>query len=89
MGVTHAHFGITQNLQRFPNQFLGWDFFCCYLQQDRSKDNGTTMYNVCNENKKKRKEKLMKAWMHKTQNASSEILIMSIIETLVQGCNAN
>ena len=31
----------------------------------------------------------MKAWMHKTQNASSEILIMSIIETLVQGCNAN
>ena len=47
------------------------------------------MYNVCNENKKKRKEKLMKAWMHKTQNASSEILIMSIIETLVQGCNAN
>ena len=39
--------------------------------------------------KTKRKVKLMKAWMHKTENASSEILIMSIVETLVKGCNAN
>ena len=34
--------------------------------------------------KTKRKVKLMKGWMHKTENASSEILIMSIIETLVK-----
>ena len=38
--------------------------------------------------KTKKKVNLMKAWMHKTENASSEILIMSIIETLVKGCNA-
>ena len=31
----------------------------------------------------------MKSWMHKTENESSEILFMSIIETLVKGCNAN
>ena len=39
--------------------------------------------------KTKRKVKLMEAWIHKTENASSEILIMSIMETLVKGCNAN
>ena len=41
-GVTHAHLGPIwyhsepSNVPYSPNQFLGWDFFCRFLQQDRS-----------------------------------------------------
>ena len=42
-GVTHANLGpIWYHLEPSdvpysPNQFLGWDFFCRFLQQDGSK----------------------------------------------------
>ena len=41
-GVTHAHLGPIwyhsepSNVPYSPNQFLGWDFFCRFLQQDGS-----------------------------------------------------
>ena len=39
-GVTHAHLGPIwynsepSDVPYSPNQFLGWDFFCSFLQQD-------------------------------------------------------
>ena len=42
-GVTHAHLGAIWNhsepsdIPYSPSQFLGWDFFCRFLQQDSSK----------------------------------------------------
>ena len=43
-GVTHANLGPIwyhsepSNVPYSPNQFLGWDFFCSFLQQDGSND---------------------------------------------------
>ena len=42
-GVTHAHLGSIwyhsepSDVPYSPNQFLGWDFFCHFLQQDSSR----------------------------------------------------
>ena len=42
MGVSHAHLGPTwyfsepSDIPYSPNQFLGWDFFCHFLQQTGS-----------------------------------------------------
>ena len=42
-GVTHAHLGPIwyrsepSDVPYLPNQFLGWDFFCRFLQQDGSR----------------------------------------------------
>ena len=42
-GFTHAHLGPIlyhsepSNVPSSPNQFLGWDFFCRFLQQDGSR----------------------------------------------------
>ena len=41
-GVTYAHLGPIWNFSEssdvpyFPNQYLGWDYFCCFLQQTGS-----------------------------------------------------
>ena len=43
-GVTHANLGPIwyhsepSNVPYSPNQFLRWDFFCSFLQQDGSND---------------------------------------------------
>ena len=38
MGVTHAHLGpVWYHSEPSPNQFLGWDFFCRFFQQDGSR----------------------------------------------------
>ena len=45
-GVTHAHLGppwYHSDIPYSPNQFLGWDFFCRFLQQDSS-----SLCAVCN-----------------------------------------
>ena len=42
-GITHDHLGPIwyhskpSDVPYFQNQFLGWDFFCCFLQQGSSK----------------------------------------------------
>ena len=53
-GVTHAHLGPIwyhsepSDVPYSPNHFLGWDFFCCFLQQIGSKCSGSFFLTYIN-----------------------------------------
>ena len=51
-GVPHAHLGTIwyhsepSDVPYSPNQFLGWNFFCCFLQQDSSNNDHSIKWMI-------------------------------------------